>query len=267
MRREIQILDQAVLPMDYENYVFDLYGTLVDIHTEESQPLVWDKLCLFYGYYGAFYTPEEMQKSYRALITREESQMKQNLVNKEAVSNKKIIRYAHESFPELEITDVFQALYAQKGVEADRALAIHSGQFFRALATEYVKLYEGTRKMLQELKDAGKRIYLLSNAQRIFTAYEMNALGITRYFDEIMISSDYGTKKPDKRFFDLLTEKCHLDISKSLYIGNDSRCDVGGARQIGMDTFYICSNISPENDAAPDATYQVRKFKKWGQTQ
>lgn len=24
------------LPLDYENYVFDLYGTLVDIHTDEE---------------------------------------------------------------------------------------------------------------------------------------------------------------------------------------------------------------------------------------
>lgn len=25
----------------YDNYIFDLYGTLVDIHTEENDPLVW----------------------------------------------------------------------------------------------------------------------------------------------------------------------------------------------------------------------------------
>lgn len=267
MKSKIHILEHAVLPMDYENYVFDLYGTLVDVHTDESKQELWDKLCLFYGYYGAFYTPKELQTSYRALITQEEAQMKRSLAENEGESGNSIIRYAHESFPELEITDVFQALYTQKGVEVDRALAIHTGQFFRALATEYVKLYEGTEDMLQELKNAGKKIYLLSNAQRIFTAYEMNALGITKYFDEIMISSDYGTKKPDKRFFDLLTEKCHLDISKSIYVGNDSRCDVGGAKKIGMDTFYICSNISPENDSAPEATYQVPEFKKWGQTQ
>ena len=31
----------------YDNYIFDLYGTLVDIHTEENDPLVWKKLALF----------------------------------------------------------------------------------------------------------------------------------------------------------------------------------------------------------------------------
>ena len=39
----------------YDNYIFDLYGTLADIHTEENDPLVWKKLALFYGYYDADY--------------------------------------------------------------------------------------------------------------------------------------------------------------------------------------------------------------------
>ena len=45
----------------YDNYVFDLYGTLVDIHTEENDAKVWEKLSLFYGFYGALYDPQELQ--------------------------------------------------------------------------------------------------------------------------------------------------------------------------------------------------------------
>ncbi len=40
------ILESAVLPETYDNYVFDLYGTLVDIHTDESKKEVWEKLAL-----------------------------------------------------------------------------------------------------------------------------------------------------------------------------------------------------------------------------
>lgn len=57
---------------------------------------------------------------------------------------------------------------------ADKELAIHTGQFFRVLSTDYVRLYPGTKQMLVSLKKIGKKVYLLSNAQRIFTAYEMN---------------------------------------------------------------------------------------------
>lgn len=31
----------------YKNYIFDLYGTLVDIHTDEEQKEVWEK-CVFF---------------------------------------------------------------------------------------------------------------------------------------------------------------------------------------------------------------------------
>ena len=37
------------LPLTYDNYIFDLYGTLVDIHTDESDTAIWEKLAMFYG--------------------------------------------------------------------------------------------------------------------------------------------------------------------------------------------------------------------------
>ena len=40
----------------YKNYIFDLYGTLVDIHTDEEQMLLWNKLSAFYRFQGANYT-------------------------------------------------------------------------------------------------------------------------------------------------------------------------------------------------------------------
>lgn len=117
--------------------------------------------------------------------------------------------------------------------------------------------------MLAHLKQLGKKVYLLSNAQRIFTAYEMNLLGITQYFDYILISSDYGTKKPDKRFFDIIAGMHKLDAKRTLYIGNDGKCDVEGAKKVNFNTFYVNSNISPMNDYPREADYIVENFLKW----
>ena len=33
----------------YQNYIFDLYGTLVDIHTNEKKAYLWKKMSLFFG--------------------------------------------------------------------------------------------------------------------------------------------------------------------------------------------------------------------------
>lgn len=217
----------AKLPTNYETYVFDLYGTLVDIHTDENEQQVWEKLALFYGYYKALYDPQELKEAYTRLVSGKEKDMK----------------YSHEACPEIEITEVFEDLFKEKGVNPGKELAVHAGQFFRILSTEYVKLYPGTVDMLSSLRAAGKKIYLLSNAQRIFTEYEMHILDIFKYFDTVLISSDYETRKPDQRFFDILFEKCPLDKNSTLFVGNDSTTDIAGASRVGLDTFYIHSKI------------------------
>lgn len=246
---------KAILPMDYDNYVFDLYGTLVDIHTEEGKNEVWDKLAMFYGYYGAIYTPMELKKAYEDLVNGKEKELKSVLEGDP--------KYAHEASPEIEITEVFLELFAAKGINVSKELAMHAGQFFRVMATEMLCAYPGTVEMLATLKKAGKKVYLLSNAQRIFTEYEMRAIDIFKYFDAILISSDYKTKKPDKRFFDAIINEQGLDVTKSIFIGNDSRNDIEGAKQVGFATFYVKSDISPEGDEAPMADYSVNDFDKW----
>ena len=60
----------------YQDYIFDLYGTLVDIRTDEEQRVLWNKMSLFFGYYGAVYAPEELRRMYRKLVTDKEKAQK-----------------------------------------------------------------------------------------------------------------------------------------------------------------------------------------------
>ena len=251
----LSVDNMAKLPLDYDNYIFDLYGTLVDICTKEDSDELWQKVALFYGYYDAIYEPDELKKRYSELVRGKEAELKLTLENDS--------RYVDEASPEIELTDVFTALFAEKGISASEELAIHAGQLFRIISTEYVKVYPGTVEMLKFLKEQGKGVYLLSNAQRIFTAHEMNVLGISKYFDAILISSDYKTKKPDKRFFDIIIDKYNIDVDKALFIGNDSCTDIKGAKNVNLDTFYVKSNISPKDDSGKDALFSVDNFKGW----
>ena len=246
----------------YETYIFDLYGTLVDIHTEEDAEEVWKKLALFYGYYDALYEPKELQQAFRSLIAGREAEMRKEMqsaqgrekeMQKEMQSAQGREADAHEAFPEVEIEQIFLELFQRKGVEADLTLAVHAGQFFRILTTEYIRLYDGAKELLAALKEAGGKLYLLSNAQRIFTEYELHTLGIASYFEDIFISSSCGVKKPDERFFRMLLDKHHIDVSKAIMIGNDMNSDIRGAKQVGLSAFYIHSNISPELEGEPEA--------------
>lgn len=241
----------------YQNYVFDLYGTLVDIRTDEEQKTLWEKMSLFFGYYGAAYTPEALQKAYLETVRISEEQKKEQMTKfrgEKAYAGKEE-RYAHEAYPEIPIEHVFQKLYTQKGVEPEEALIRHTGQMFRVLSTHHVRLYAGAAELLHKLHEAGKKVYLLSNAQRIFTEYELVFLKIHDCFDGILISSAYGVKKPDEAFFSLLFEKYRIKPEESLMIGNDLNTDILGAKRAGMDTFYIHSAISPEVKQKVDADY------------
>lgn len=239
----------------YDTCIFDLYGTLVDIRTDENKEELWEKLSLFYAFYGAFYTPEELARSYK------------RLTGEMTAGHEALRRDSHEAFPEIRIEEVFRALFEEKGIAPDEPLVRHAGQFFRILSMEFIRLYDGTEEMLSAVKESGRKIYLLSNAQRIFTEYEMNALGITKFFDGIFISSDEGCKKPDLKFFRKLIDTCGIDPERAVMVGNDGICDIEGAKRAGLGTVYVHSDISPAEDA-PDADYvlpqmdmeQIRKI-------
>lgn len=231
----------------YETCIFDLYGTLVDIRTDENKKELWDRLALFYSFYGADYTPDELHLAYDRLT-------------KEMSAGKGGIRKdTHEAYPEIKIEEVFRALFQEKGVDADEVLARHAGQFFRILSMEHLKLYDGTEEMLSALRKRGKKIYLLSNAQQIFTEYEMNALKITPYFDGIFISSEHGCKKPDTEFFEKLIRTCNIDRKGAVMIGNDGVCDIEGAKKAELATVYIRTEISPKEEF-PEADYVLKEM-------
>mgnify|MGYP006958735484 CR=1 FL=1 len=80
------------LPLDYENYVFDLYGTLVDIHTDEEPGSIWEKLAMFYGYYGAHYSAKELKCRYKKLVDNHEKKLKTDLENSTAYSHRGSLR-------------------------------------------------------------------------------------------------------------------------------------------------------------------------------
>ena len=149
-------------------------------------------------------------------------------------------------------------LFRDKGVtEKADALGVNAAQLFRIASTEYLRLYPGVLEALAELRSRGYRLWLLSNAQRVFTAYELRSLGLGRQLDGICLSSDYGCRKPDVRFFRALMEERGLDVSRCLMIGNDRETDIAGAQAAGLATLYMHTNLTPPDQAAADPALAI----------
>ena len=159
-----------------------------------------------------------------------------------------------------------EALFRAKGVtENAEVLGRNAAQLFRISSLDYVNLYPGALEALKKLRDRGFRLWLLSNAQRIFTEYELRHLGLGAQLDGIYISSDYRCRKPDVRFFNALIEERQLDKNKCLMIGNDIHTDIGGARAAGLATFYMHTNLTPpdQRPADPEKCPGIHEGTHW----
>ncbi len=222
----------------YRNYIFDFYGTLADIRTDEEKPYLWQKMSEIYSAMGAPYGPEELSAAFR-LLEQEEK-----------------VRMGTED-AEPDLSKVFAGLYHRKGAACDQTLSRMTAVTFRAISREYIRTYDGVEDFLQELKDRGKGVYLLSNAQTDFTRPEIQMLDLVKYFDGIFISAEQGCKKPSVVFFERLLERYALNPWESIMIGNDESADIAGACKVGMDSLYIHTAISPKEYGKIKATYRV----------
>lgn len=229
--------------MKYTDLIFDLYGTLVDIHTEEND-LVWEKCAIFFGFYGIHYTGAELKDTFEQAMARREAKAGQS----------------YECFPDIPFEQVMSQLLKEGGVtENADALGIQAAQLLRILSIEYVKLYPRVLEALASLREKGFRLWLLSNAQQIFTAYELRYLGLDKSFDGIYLSSAYGCRKPDKHFYRALLTEQQLDPATCLMIGNDRQTDIAGAKQLGMATLYMHTALTPPDQEAADESLRPDK--------
>ena len=249
--------------MTFDNYIFDLYGTLIDIHTDEEQHGLWQDMAAYLQcQFGADYTAKELRKRYFEICAQEEEALSFYLKKTKGLDTR---------YHEIRISWVWTRLIAQKiygkaseftnsrlghsqeDIDAANTYLSHKYDdeeyitpqiqalctYFRNTSRDKLVKYEGVERTLKELKRYGKKIYLLSNAQKLFTVKELMDTGLYGYFNGIFISSEAMVKKPDSAFMDILISKYRLDKSKCVMIGNDISSDVSVAARSGIRSIFL----------------------------
>lgn len=229
----------------YRNIIFDLYGTLIDIRTDEYSIDFWRKAVQVFAMGGASFSPGELRTSYTRYVKR--------------ALRRERLKHPTCKHVDIDLLQVFRKLYLDKGINADVTQLRDTAYRFRKDSTLMIQLYDGVTELLEGLKDAGKKIFLLSNAQESFTVPEMDELGILKYFDGIMISSEERVSKPQRQFFEKLLAKYELDRRDCLMVGNDKNSDMQGAKGVGIDGLYIHQEISPdvEDESEVEAKWKI----------
>ena len=194
------------------NYVFDLYGTLLDIWTDESGIELWEGVASLIG--DGEEAHEKVREEYISLCKE----------------------YKKGEYHEIDLLLVFEEMLSRRGV--DISVAPSLAREFRRMSMVRLKRFYGVKTMLVNLKKKGG-VYLLSNAQSCFTVDELKYTGLYDIFDGIIISSEVGVKKPSREVFDIAFKRFGISASDSIYVGNDMRDDILGASGVGMRTLYI----------------------------
>ena len=234
----------------YRNYIFDFYGTLVDIRTDEGSMSLWKKLAALYADYGADYKPSVLKKTYFKFVLEEEE---------------KLLREGYTNHPEINLDIVFLRLLKEAPkkhetlfrITDEREWVLFLSNTFRLLSRKKLKPYKNTVAVLKKLKEGGAGVYLLSNAQKSFTQAEIEVTGLAPLFDAVYISSDEGMKKPEPAFMEKLLDEQGLNKEECVMVGNDLDSDMELAAKCGMDGILLNTFPYSKKDLAAKNTRPV----------
>lgn len=232
--------------MNVVGILFDVNGTMIDILTDEGKEEIYRTIACFLAYQGVYVPWQALRDAY---FQRMDAQR----------------RKRGGSHPEFDALGIWKELidsYADamwvskiKRTQLPHILA----EMFRALSRIHLGLYADVQRVLDEL--AGRyRLGIVSDGQSAWALAELKETGIARYFDSIVISGDFGFRKPDRRLFDAALHRMRLRAKHVIFVGNDMYRDVYGARRVGMKTVFFRSNQGRQEMEGVEPDYIIHRF-------
>ena len=98
--------------------------------------------------------------------------------------------------------------------------------------------YEETIPFLKEMKERGVRLGLLTN-WGLDARATLDDVGITEFFESIVVSSEIGAEKPEPKGFIESLQQLGLTPDEAIYVGDNYFDDVVGANGVGMKAALI----------------------------
>lgn len=224
--------------------IFDLYGTLIDVSTNEDKKELFDFLSLYLLYYDIRLSPEQLKSALEA-------------------ERAKNLYCRHETYPEMNLQEVFGEIIKREGL-ANSFLAKSCCKLFRILSRERFQVFPDVFPVLNQMRDKGYTIGLVSNAQKVFTANEIRILGLQPYFKHMVFSTRYGITKPDSRLFIIACTMLNVAPQNAVYIGDNPFNDVKGAREIGMTTVLLSRALKSVIPGIEPDYYATDLWDAWG---
>jgi putative hydrolase of the HAD superfamily len=215
---------------------FDLYGTLINIRTDENDQWVYGMLSRYLAYQSVDISPEELKKAFWDGVQKYSQQSK-------------------ETYPEVDVYKIFFDIMNKYGKKrSSRGMVVDISMLFRSLTIRNFGIFDGLYDVLLCIGSRYKTA-IISDAQWVFAEPEIAILGLDQFFRLKILSSRYGFKKPDERLFTTAMEKLGVAPQDSVYIGDNLSKDITGAKKTGMKFILFGSSDSEYKGYTPDRIF------------
>jgi putative hydrolase of the HAD superfamily len=123
-----------------------------------------------------------------------------------------------------------------------------------------IALRPDAETFLAAIKQAGKRVIMITNAHRDSLSLKMERIELAPYFERLISSHDYGFPKESPHFWDALQADIVFDPSRSLFI-DDTLPILRSARTFGIG--HLLAVSEPNSQKGPKDTEEFAAVKDY----
>ncbi len=197
--------------------IFDLYGTLVDVKVDEKRITFWKAVAAdFFGEPPSI-TGTHLRDRFLQLANDSKNREREGFL----------------------LDKLFATLLTESGLSPSKRTIEHFASVFRrhSLVRLQKKRYLDT--LLRRIRVAGYKLGLISNTEALLTQYDLRRLALPEQFDNILMSSTEGVKKPDGRIFRKMLARLSVRCDEAVFVGDNFEEDILGAQRCGIDGIYL----------------------------
>ena len=131
----------------------------------------------------------------------------------------------------------FERLVAEH-VGPDPALASRLVARYQAATPGHLAIFPDAEPLLERL-GARYPLGLISNGPSELQRPKIEKFDLERYFEVVLVSGEFGTRKPDPSIFAAALETLGIPAARAVFIGDNPTDDIAGASAVGLASIWV----------------------------
>ena len=148
-----------------------------------------------------------------------------------------------------------------KGIEITKELCLEISDRFLDFCATKPGVIDGAHDLMDYLRQKGYRMHMCSNGFHEVQYKKLDACGLHKYFDTIILSEDAGVNKPSKTYFDYALKMSGASRETTLMIGDNLQSDILGALNADLDAMLFNRWQVPSEEFPKNLTLVVDNLR------